>query len=100
MWDLSTLFRCILIVGGVFSVVCDTWSQTSWLQSAQQMHAEKKSPHFRWEGETHLLLNIKKYLETNRFFEEMHKYCTSDLFKRVVGQMKEGWCVRTKKIQF
>lgn len=46
------------------------------------MQAQKKGPHFWWEKEKHLLLNIKD-LDIS-----MCKYCNADLFKKVAERMK------------
>lgn len=46
------------------------------------LHAQKKSPHFWSEGETHLL-NIMKDLDINSVLD-MNNYCKTDFFKRVV----------------
>ena len=67
-------------------------SQLGFAQFAE-IHAHKKSPHFCSEGETHLLLNIMKDLDINRFLN-LHKNRNTNLFKKLVEGIKEVRAVR------
>lgn len=77
---LGAVFGCafnafgICVSTGVFTAVCDTrplpclrsalcFAWPTVCKAAVEMHALKKSPHFWWEGETYLLLNIVKDLD-------------------------------------
>lgn len=52
-------------------------------------HAQNKSPQFWSERETHLLVNITKDLDINRFLDT-HKYCNPDLSKSPLNERKGG----------